>query len=174
MPVSAETEDLSGVEKVEFGFDLNGSSDLEESEQPKVLQQKILPQVDTTKESYTQNWSTTLPTKDLEPGRYVFLEVSDPGRGIDEVVRNRIFEPFFSTKFTGRGLGLASVLGIVRGHRGAIKLITEAGVGTRFRVLFPPATAWAEPEPAAPESADTSSSRILVIDDDEAVLEVAS
>jgi len=76
----------------------------------------------------------------LEPGRFVFLEVSDPGKGIDDDVRNRIFEPFFSTKFTGRGLGLASVLGIVRGHGGAIKLITEPGNGTRFRVLFPPAS----------------------------------
>ncbi|MBW2665967.1 MAG: PAS domain S-box protein [Deltaproteobacteria bacterium] len=78
-------------------------------------------------------------TAGLEPGRFVFLEVSDPGKGIDEEIRNRIFEPFFSTKFTGRGLGLASVLGIVRGHGGAIKLITEPGNGTRFRVLFPPA-----------------------------------
>ena len=76
----------------------------------------------------------------LEPGRFVFLEVSDPGKGIGEDIRNRIFEPFFSTKYTGRGLGLASVLGIVRGHGGAIKLITEPGNGTRFRVLFPPAS----------------------------------
>jgi signal transduction histidine kinase len=82
----------------------------------------------------------TFGTAGLEPGRFVFLEVSDPGRGIDEDVRTRIFEPFFSTKFSGRGLGLASVLGIVRGHGGAIKLITEPGNGTRFRVLFPPAS----------------------------------
>jgi len=81
----------------------------------------------------------TYGTAGLEPGRFVFLEVSDPGKGIDEEIRNRVFEPFFSTKFTGRGLGLASVLGIVRGHGGAIKLITEPGNGTRFRVLFPPA-----------------------------------
>ena len=82
----------------------------------------------------------TFGSTGLEPGRFVFLEVSDPGKGIDEDIRNRIFEPFFSTKFTGRGLGLASVLGIVRGHGGAIKLITEPGNGTRFRVLFPPAS----------------------------------
>ncbi len=74
---------------------------------------------------------------DLEPGLYVFLEVADNGSGMDEETRRRIFEPFFSTKFTGRGLGLAAVLGIVRGHDGAVRIETEPGKGTTFRVLFP-------------------------------------
>jgi len=71
-----------------------------------------------------------LGSGELAAGEYVYLEVSDPGEGVDEQTRKRIFEPFFSTKFAGRGLGLASVLGIVRGHHGAIKLVTEPGVGT--------------------------------------------
>jgi signal transduction histidine kinase/CheY-like chemotaxis protein len=116
----------------------------------------------------------------FHPGDYVFVEVSDSGEGIDDATRKRIFEPFFSTKFTGRGLGLASVLGIVRGHRGAIKLVTQPGEGTSFRVLLPPAgradsdanlegrAAGGEQQKAAPDGGE-----ILVVDDDEAVLELA-
>jgi PAS domain S-box-containing protein len=117
----------------------------------------------------------TFGSNGMEPGRHVFLEVSDPGKGIDEDIRNRVFEPFFSTKFTGRGLGLASVLGIVRGHRGAIHLTTEPGTGTRFRVLFPSAAEdiQSERDTLASDSAPASSGQVLVIDDDEAVLEVA-
>jgi CheY-like chemotaxis protein len=112
----------------------------------------------------------------LTSGKYAFLEVSDPGAGIDEAFRNRVFEPFFSTKFTGRGLGLASVLGIVRGHGGAIKLRTEIGKGTRFRVLLPHATAAEHPAPEPSPSRHKQvkrSANVLVVDDDEAVLEIA-
>jgi PAS domain S-box-containing protein len=77
--------------------------------------------------------------RDLDEGDYVYLEVSDTGEGMEEATRKRIFEPYFSTKSTGRGLGLASVVGIVRGHRGAIKLVTEPAGGTTFRVLLSPA-----------------------------------
>jgi PAS domain S-box-containing protein len=77
----------------------------------------------------------------LAPGPYVFLEVTDTGTGMDEATRQRVFEPFFSTKFSGRGLGLAAVLGLVTAHRGVITLASDPGHGTTFQVLFPPAGA---------------------------------
>lgn len=75
--------------------------------------------------------------EDLEAGEYVTLTVTDTGHGMDSDTRSRIFDPFFTTKVMGRGLGLSAVLGIVRKHRGAIKVESEADEGTRVEVLFP-------------------------------------
>jgi CheY-like chemotaxis protein len=102
---------------------------------------------------------------------HVSVEVTDTGVGIDRGLHRRIFEPFFTTKFTGRGLGLAAVQGIVRGHGGAMYLASRPGHGTRFRVLFPAlATIGPVPEPRdEPPTPAVGSAEVLVVDDEEVV-----
>ena len=74
---------------------------------------------------------------DVTPGRYVFIDVVDNGVGISEHTLARMFDPFYSTKDQGRGLGMAAVRGIVRSHQAALRVTTAEGQGTRFRVWFP-------------------------------------
>jgi CheY-like chemotaxis protein len=110
----------------------------------------------------------------LPEGLYVFIEVADTGCGMDAETVERVFDPFFTTKFTGRGLGMSAVLGIVRGHRGAIRIRSEVGKGTSFRVMFPAAAGKVESEtgPAgtAPRAEDwRGTGTVLLVDDEESV-----
>jgi len=108
-------------------------------------------------------------------GRFVYLEVSDTGCGMDGETQARLFEPFYTTKFMGRGLGMSAVLGIVRAHGGAIMLDSRKGRGTVFRILFPGlgAADARTPEIAAPEERSgaprAGRGTVLVVDDEQDV-----
>lgn len=110
----------------------------------------------------------------MEPGDYVYVEIRDNGVGMDDATRARVFDPFFTTKFTGRGLGLAAVLGIVRAHRGGITLETEKDNGTVVRAMFPRVVR--EDEIVAvslpKRKSFSGSGTVLLVDDEQMVLGV--
>jgi two-component system cell cycle sensor histidine kinase/response regulator CckA len=115
---------------------------------------------------------------EIGPGEFVFLEVCDTGAGMPESVKARIFDPFFTTKEQGRGLGLAAVGGIVRGHRGAIRVSSVPGRGTSFLLLLPPAPVAAARTPAAGSTRGAErlpiDRAVLVVDDEEMVRSVVA
>ena len=108
----------------------------------------------------------------LSAGSYVSLQIQDNGDGMEPDNIAKIFDPFFTTKFTGRGLGLAAVLGIVRSHRGGLRVSSEPEMGTVFELLLPITTETALAEPAhqtGPELETAVTGVVLVIDDERAV-----
>lgn len=120
-------------------------------------------------------------TFDLPPGECVCLEIADTGHGMSGETLARIFDPFFTTKFTGRGLGLAAVLGIVRAHHGALTVETAPEQGTTFRLYLPassrvavPRTAPAPVPSSAPLARQQGSGTLLIADDEPFVLEATS
>ncbi len=118
----------------------------------------------------------TFQAPDIPTGDYVFLEVSDTGSGMSPETQARIFEPFFTSKFTGRGLGLAAVSGIVHGHKGALKVYSEPGKGSSFKFLLPVASGDSDaltPQPHANQQPLVATGTILVVDDEETIQAVA-
>ncbi len=113
------------------------------------------------------------PGQVLEPSTYVRLDVEDDGCGMDAETIGRIFDPFFTTKFTGRGLGLSAMLGIVRGHHAGLRVHSRPGKGTTFTLLFPASKA-ALPVPLPPSEVDEPvSGTVLVVDDESIIRDLA-
>jgi two-component system, cell cycle sensor histidine kinase and response regulator CckA len=121
--------DVAQVQQVLMNLVINGAEAIGD-ERGTVLVTTGMQEID---EQYAQS----LFAAEIKSGRYVFIEVHDTGSGMDEETKAKIFDPFFTTKFTGRGLGLAAVLGIVHGHSGAIKVYSSPGRGSTFKVFFP-------------------------------------
>lgn len=113
---------------------------------------------------------------ELAEGRYGYLEVQDAGSGMDEATLSQIFDPFYTTKFQGRGLGLSAVMGIVRGHDGTMHVETEPGRGATFRALFPLTDPGARGRAVATEALEDwkGEGTILIVDDSAAVRTVAA
>ncbi|MEE4114337.1 MAG: response regulator, partial [Desulfobacteraceae bacterium] len=120
--------------------------------------------------------STTYLKEDMPEGMYAYVEVADTGRGMDAETLGKVFDPFFSTKFTGRGLGMAAVMGIIRSHNGAIKVSSVKNEGSVFTALFP--IQGISLRPVTVDRADTKSLRergtVLLVDDDEMVMDIGN
>jgi PAS domain S-box-containing protein len=118
--------------------------------------------------------SENLAGDQIDPGSFVLLEVHDNGHGMDEGTLARIFDPFFTTKFTGRGLGLAAVLGIVRGHRGALTVYSQPGQGTSFKVYLPVIPGQIAAKPPATLMDFRGTETVLIVDDEEVVQQLGT
>jgi CheY-like chemotaxis protein len=121
-----------------------------------------------------QYLSTTYLKEDMDEGIYAYVEVADTGGGMDTETLGKVFDPFFSTKFTGRGLGMAAVLGIIRSHNGAIKVSSVKNEGSVFTALFP--IQGISLRPPAVDDRDSESmagqATVLLVDDDEMVMDI--
>lgn len=109
----------------------------------------------------------------LPDGWYAYFEVTDTGSGMDKSTMDKIFEPFFTTKFTGRGLGLSAILGIVRGHGGAIRVYSEKGKGSSFKIIFPLGKTAESGEEKVVKRTDLSNKTVLIVDDEAMIRDVA-
>ncbi|MDQ2987028.1 MAG: response regulator [Armatimonadota bacterium] len=163
--------DRSQLQQVIMNLVINAAESTPEGRQAAIS-------VSTTIEKVKENSSGQAHSPvEPKPGTYVVFSVTDSGGGMDAKILSQIFEPFFSTKANGRGLGLSAVLGIVRGHNGGLRVHTSRGAGTTFEALFPIAEPGASAAPAdqiphkrpAPQK---SVGAILVVDDEEIVRKV--
>ncbi len=167
-PLPTIEADPGQMQQVIMNLILNSAEAIGEN-QPGLIE--ILTQIQQYRPDDSLFWQYTgVP---IEAGRYVRLDVRDNGVGMDEETLAKIFDPFFTTKFTGRGLGLAVVLGIIRGHKGGLRVTSVPDLGAQFTLLFPISK---EPEPESAPQLNSAveiyrAGTVLVIDDEEPVRE---
>jgi two-component system, cell cycle sensor histidine kinase and response regulator CckA len=160
--------DASQVQQVVMNLVINGAEAIRQNDNGTVL-------VATRMQNVDEHYRLTAPggESELPFGTYISLDVHDTGSGMDEATLSHIFDPFFTTKFAGRGLGLAAVQGIVRGHRGAMRVYSRPGEGTTFKILFPATQQAAPPKKAIIPHMPATSELILVVDDEEIIRRTA-
>jgi PAS domain S-box-containing protein len=161
--------DTSQIQQVLMNLIINGNEAVVPNPGMITIHTRIIT-VDHDTMEFSKYTAVTLPA-----GRYVMLQVSDTGCGMSRETLTKIFDPFFSTKFTGRGLGLAAVLGIVKGHHGGLRIASEVGKGTIFEIVFPFAAqskANTSTEQIIIPEVDGGGKTILVIDDEPSVIEL--
>jgi PAS domain S-box-containing protein len=161
--------DVTQLQQLIMNLVINGAEAIPEHRQGTVLVITRSQEVD------AQYLATLGGAADIGTGSYVVVSVQDNGAGMDEATLGKIFDPFFTTKFTGRGLGLAAAAGIVRGHKGALKVFSTPGRGTTFRVLLPVSAA-GQDKTVAPAAASEFSGHgmVLVVDDEPIVRKMAT
>lgn len=161
--------DAAQIQQLVMNLVINGAEAIGEGKPGMVVVTTELQEVD---ETYIQQ---TFGPDGISPGKYVVLEVTDTGCGMDEATISRIFDPFFTTKFAGRGLGLSAAMGIVRGHKGALKVHSVVGRGSSFKVLLPVSKGEAiERLQAGGEKNLGGTGTILVIEDEDLVRRAAA
>jgi PAS domain S-box-containing protein len=161
--------DSAQIQQLIMNLVINGAEAIGEERSGVVLVKTLLRDVD---EAYIARNHFALET--ALTGRYVAIQVRDNGCGMDDAVRPHIFDPFFTTKFTGRGLGLAAALGIVRGHKGSIRIESEPGRGTLFEVLLPAGAPHQAQIPAEHVRRELrGAGAVLVVDDEDLVRNIA-
>jgi PAS domain S-box-containing protein len=161
--------DAAQIQQLVMNLVINAAEAVEEGQTETVW---ILTRLEQVSQAYINQM---ISPNGVVPGKYVTLEVRDAGCGMNAETLSRIFDPFFTTKFTGRGLGLAAVMGMVRGHKGALHVESTPGKGSCFKVLFPVAGGAAAsivPSAASERSLDGDET-ILVIDDEDTVRQAA-
>ena len=160
--------DATQLRQVVMNLITNASEALNESGGEILLRSRVL---DITEDFLKGNHIEVTPA----PGRYCFIEIIDTGCGMDEETLSRIFDPFFTTKFTGRGLGLAAVIGIIKGHSGGLMVRSELGIGTTVTFCLPyvEKAAGAEKSKNVEPKNFSGNGCILVVDDEDFVRELA-
>ncbi|MBF0280966.1 MAG: response regulator [Zetaproteobacteria bacterium] len=154
--------DVSEVEQIVLNMVVNASDAMEGNEGDVWVSTRAM-DVD---QSFLKDPRTRC-RKEIAEGRYIAFTVEDNGSGISAEVQEKMFEPFFTTKFTGRGLGMSAVLGIVHQHHGILHLQTELGKGTQFTVLFPASKGtWKAVEKKVEVNNDSFSAHVLIVDDE--------